>query len=159
MKNPYSILVFLFLLAGCDSPMKKTPASQKPDSLAYFFERANNDSVPYAERQLYTKKAIAVISKDKNDSMNRVNYFKVANRYFNMRDYVKYKKTTKLIIEKAISAKDTFSIAKAYGYMSDHYVNKNIPDSAYKFMEEAEKLYRIQNDDLNVAKFLVEKQF
>jgi len=157
LKNPYSILVFLFLLAGCESPMKKTPASQKADSLAYFFEKANNDSVPYAERQLYTKKAIAVISKDKNDSMNRVNYFKVANRYYNIGDYVEYKKTTELIIENAILEKDTVNLVKAYSYLMDYYVKNNMLDSAYVYNYKVEKVYRNLKDNQSIALSLLNK--
>jgi len=141
LKNSYRILIFLFLLLGCDRPMKKTLASQKADSLAYFFEKADNDSLPYTERQLYNKKAITIISKDKNDSMNRVNYFKVANRYYNMSDWASYKKTVDLIIKKAEKTNDSASLAKAYEYLSDYYGHNVVFDSLYLSVSKAEKIY------------------
>lgn len=150
MKNLLLLLVFICFLLGCDSPAKKNIASQKADSLAYFFEIANNDSVAYAKRQLYSKKAIAIISKDKNDSMNRVNYFKVANRYYNMSDWESYKKTVDLIIKKAEKADDSASLAKAYSYLGDYYGHKAIIDSLYLSRHKAEKLYYKLKDKKNI---------
>lgn len=157
MKNLFVLLVFICFLLGCDSPAKKNIASQKADSLAYFFEIANNDSVAYAERQLYTKKAIAIISKDKNDSMNRVNYFKVANRYYNMNAMEDYKKINLSIVENSTKAGDTMSIAKAYSYLGDYYGTKFMSDSAYLFYYKAEKLYLKLKDNSKVASTLIKK--
>ncbi|RZL46426.1 MAG: sensor histidine kinase [Pedobacter sp.] len=157
MKNLSIISVFFFFFLGCDRPIKKTISSHKADSLAYFFEKANNDSVAYEKRQLYTKKAITIISKDKNDSMNRVNYFKVANRYYNMGDFEDYKNITQTIVEKSITSKDTLSLIKAYKYMVDYYAKDSNFDSIYYYNYKVEKLYRNLEDDQNLALILVRK--
>lgn len=157
--NKKLFLIFLlFSLISCKKTNKAITSSlNRNDSLAYFFEKANIDSLSYNEKQHYTKKAIALISKEKNDSLNRVNYFKVANRFFNMNALDDYKKTTALIIQKSIEAKDTTSLIKAYTYMSDYYVSKNISDSIYIYNYELQKLYTILKDDANVAKCLLNK--
>lgn len=157
MKKIYILVAIIVLLSGCEQPVKNTITSQKNDSLAYFFERANDDSLAYAKRQLYTQKAIAIISKDKNDSMNRVNYFKVANRYFNMSAMEDYKNATEIIIKRAVEAKDTVSLIKAYDYMSDYYVSRKNYDSTYMYVYEIEKLYEHLEDNLNASRNLLSK--
>jgi len=118
---------------------------------------ANNDSISLGRRKVYTKKAIAVISKRENDSLRRVNYFKVANRYYNMNEMEDYKKTSFLLVQNSIEAKDTISLVKAYGYISDYYVSKNISDSAYIYNFELQKIYTLLKDNVNVAKCLLNK--
>lgn len=137
--------------------MKKRISSSKADSLAYFFEIANNDTVPYEKRQLFTKKAIAIISKDKNDSMNRVNYFKVANRYYNIGAFEDYKNITQTIVERSTTARDTISLIKAYKYMVDYYAKDSKFDSIYYYNYRVEKLYRNLGDNQNLALSLISK--
>ncbi|WP_084625892.1 tetratricopeptide repeat-containing sensor histidine kinase [Flavobacterium soli] len=158
--NEKIFFFFFFLsLIGCkkDNRVNTTTNNNRDDSLAYFFEKANSDSIAYESRQKYTQKAIALISKDKNDSMNRVNYFKVANRYFNMKAMEDYKKITSLLIENSIKSKDTAALIKAYGYMSDYYVSKKIYDSTYVYIYELEKLYGHLKDNVNASRNLLSK--
>lgn len=68
-----------------------------------------------------------------------------------------YKKISFLLVKKSIQAKDTTSLLKAYGYVSDYYVSKNISDSAYIYNFELQKLYTLLKDDVNVAKCLLNK--
>lgn len=137
--------------------IKDNSLDQKKDSLFFFFEAANSDSLSYEQRQLYSKKAVVLISKQKNDSLNRVNYFKIANRYFNMNAMDDYKSTTLLIIQNSEKAEDTLSLAKAYSYLGDYYGNKFISDSAYLFYFKAEKLYLKLKDDSKVAQINLNK--
>lgn len=155
-----TLLFFLFLISfiGCKKFNKdSTSEYNRNDSLAYFLEKANNDSITYKAKQAYTKKAIELISNEKNDSMNRVNYFKIANRYYNMDALEDYKRITLLLVEKSLEAKDTTDLIKAYSYVSDYYVTKNISDSTYIYNYKLEKLYTALNDDVNVAKTLLNK--
>ena len=84
-----------------------------------------------------------IVANNENDSLNRVNLFKVANRYYNINDWKEYSKTVHLVLEKSEIAKDTLSIAKAYTYLGDYYVSQSIPDSAFMFYYKAEKVYEI----------------
>lgn len=150
--------LFIFILISCKKTNSgDTSARYRNDSLTYFFERANQDSIAYEKRHEYTTKALALISKELNDSINRVNYFKVANRYFNMNAMEDYKQATLLIINNSLEAKDTASLVKAYSYMTDYYVSKNISDSIYIYNYKLEKLYTILKDNHNVAKCLLNK--
>ncbi len=157
MKNLYFFFILLFILSSCENTIKKPIASQKADSLVYFFEKTNDDSVPYEKRQLYIKKAVAIIAAEKNDSMNRVNYFKIANRYFNMNAMEDYKKITELIISNSKQAKDSVSLAKAYSYLGDYYGSTFESEQAYQNYYNAGKIYAKLKDDSKFAKTLLNK--
>jgi hypothetical protein len=58
-----------------------------------------------------TTKAFEIVTNHENDSLNRVNLFKVANR-FNINDWKDFKKTVYLVLEKSEDAND--SCAKVY---------------------------------------------
>ncbi|RZL41245.1 MAG: tetratricopeptide repeat protein, partial [Pedobacter sp.] len=89
--------------------------------------------------------------------MNRVNYFKVANRYFNMNAMDDYKKTASLLVENSIEAKDTTALIKAYGYMSDYYISQKVYDSTYIYVYKLEKLYTYLKDHANLSRILFSK--
>ncbi|WP_291286079.1 tetratricopeptide repeat-containing sensor histidine kinase [Flavobacterium sp.] len=154
MKHTHAILLFLSLiLLGCTSKTEKDKNENSSiDSLSIYFSLANDANLPLAYKQNYNQKAFDIIIAQKNDSLNRVNLFKVANRYYNMSDWKAYKKTSKLILERAISSKDSFSIAKVYTYLGDYYRSETISDSAFLNYFAAGKIYLKINDDLNLAK-------
>lgn len=154
--------IFLFFLCitliGCKKTnIDEASVVKKKDSLDYFFQQANNDSLPYELRHQYNRNALGRIANGKNDSLQRVNYFKVANRYFNMNAMEDYKKTTSLIIDKAAQAKDTAALIKAYEYISDYYISKNHFDSTYTYIYKIQKLYMHLKDDANLARILLTK--
>ena len=82
-------------------------------------------------KKKYNQKAFAIIMNQKDDSINKVNLFKVANRYYNMNDWKGYFETSKLILERSKNSNDTVNMAKAYTYLGDYYGAKSISDSAY----------------------------
>ena len=153
-----SVLFLIISLIGCKKSNKEINiAEHGSDSLDFFFQEANNDSIAFEKRIEYNRKAIEIISLDNNDSINRVNYFKVANRYFNMNAIEEYKNVSFLLMEKSIRAKDTTSLLKAYTYITDYYMSKNIPDSIYLFNRKVQKIYNSRRDYLNTAKTLLNK--
>jgi len=127
------------------------------DSLDYFFEQANIDTLPYPKRLHFTEKALAIVEKQPNDSINRVNYFKVANRYYNIRCFEKYKTTIDIILQKSTLSNDVLSVSKAYGYFGDYYRQKTLIDSAYKNYFKAEKLATSLPFNVYFIKILIAK--
>ena len=84
-----------------------------------------------------------------------MNLFRVANRYYNINDWKNFNKTVQLVLNKAVSAKDTFHITKAYTYLGDYYDFKLISDSAFMFYNKAEKLYTKPKDNIALVLFAV----
>ncbi|KAF2341350.1 tetratricopeptide repeat protein [Flavobacterium tistrianum] len=127
------------------------------DSLPTYLTLANEDKLPLQIKQKYVQKALNIILEQKDDSLNKVNLFKVANRYYNMSDWKAYLKTTKLILERARASKDSVHIAKAYIYLGDYYLSQSISDSAFLNYYKAEKTYQKINDQLNLVKTFLNK--
>lgn len=161
MKNFYLKCFFwllLFVFFGC--VQKKTDSKVTNianDSLAIYFSLANNFELPIRKRQEYINKANDIVLNQENDSLNRVNLFKIANRYFNINNWKDYKRIVNVVLEKSESATDTISVAKAYGYLADYYRVKLISDSSFLFYYKAEKMYGSLNNKLELAKTLLNK--
>jgi signal transduction histidine kinase len=159
LKNKYFILSFFFiLLIGCTNKNKsKDNAISSKDSLSSYLLLANDIRLPLESKQRYNQKAFEIIIAQKDDSINKVNLFKVANRYYNMSDWKGYFDTTKLILERSKNSNDTVSIAKSYTYLGDYYTAKAISDSAFMCYFKAEKLYVKIGNNYNLAKTLLSK--
>ncbi len=127
------------------------------DSLGSYLSLANDIKLPFKYRQQYNEKAFAIIIDQKDDSINKVNLFKVANRYYNMNDWRSYLKITKLILERSKNSKDSVHMAKAYSYLGDYYGSQSISDSAFLNYFKAEKVYLKINDRYSLAKTFIDK--
>ncbi|TPG33429.1 sensor histidine kinase [Flavobacterium pectinovorum] len=159
MKKHSQILLFLVLvLFGCTNKTKKDEnVNSSHDSLSIYFSLANDINLPLNYKQKYNQKAFDIVIAQKNDSLNRVNLFKVANRYYNMSDWKSYQKVSKLILERSIDSKDSSSIAKVYTYLGDYYQSQMVSDSAFLNYFKAEKIYLGINDHVNLAKTFLAK--
>ncbi|MBA4316898.1 MAG: hypothetical protein C0412_00710 [Flavobacterium sp.] len=154
MKKPYYII--LLLLTVFFACTKKNEAIQtdttSEDSLSIYLSRANDFNSPQRKRQDYIQKAFAIISNQPNDSMNRVNLFRVANRYYNINNWKEYKETVHIVLENSKISKDTINTAKAFAYLGDYYGSQGVSDSAFMYFFKGEKLYLNLKDNYNAAR-------
>lgn len=152
------ILLIIILSFGCTQKKSdKNNFNPSIDSLSFFLEKANDYDLEVPKRKLYTKKAFELVMNQENDSIHRVNLFRVANRYFNMDNWIEYKKVVDIALNKAILAKDSLSTAKGYSYLGDYYRTKGISETAYLNYFKAEKIYLNLNDNINSAKSRLNK--
>ncbi|OMQ12551.1 tetratricopeptide repeat-containing sensor histidine kinase [[Flexibacter] sp. ATCC 35103] len=160
MKKNCQILFFLLIVLSfaCNrkNQVNKSIASSE-DSLPVYLKLANDINLPLSFKQKYNQKSLDIILNQKNDSVNRINLFKVANRYYNMSDWKAYLKTTKLILERSRITKDSVNMAKSYTYLGDYYVSVSISDSAFLNYFKAEKIYIRIGDEYNLAKTYLSK--
>lgn len=158
MKRYSPILLFLLLIfLGCTQKKKSKELTSVQDSLPIYLSLANDIQIDYNLKQEYAQKALSIVVKQDNDSINRVNLFKIANRYYNMNDFKSYHTISQLVLDRSISSKDSASIAKAYIYLGDYYGSKVISDSAFRNYFLAQKIYLQINDQYNLAKTLLSK--
>ena len=153
----YIVLLVLFFFGCNQNKSNKKPFNSSKDSLSFFLEKANDYDIEISKRKVYTKKAFELVLYQENDSMHRVNLFRVANRYFNIDNWAEYKKVVDVVLDKAILAKDSLSTAKSYAYLGDFYQAKGISDSAYLKYFQAEKIYLNLRDNVNLAKSKLSK--
>ena len=162
MKNKYyiplSLLFLLFLFFACFKKNEGSiPVNSSKDSLSTYFSLANDFSLAREKREAFSHKAFDIVVSQENDSLNRANLFKVANRYYNINDWKDFNKTVHLVLNKSENAKDTINIIKAYTYLGDYYVSQSVSDSAFLFYYKAEKMYVKLGDNFNVGKTLINK--
>lgn len=150
----FSLLIFC---CGCVDSFAPNDSDSRVDSLDYFIYSADLDSLPNSIRKKFADKALKILSVEENDSINRLNYLKVANRFYNIQEYEDYKKTTETAIFRAESKNDTISMAKGLSYMGDYYARKYLSDSAFTYYVAAEKLYRIKREHDKLAQTLLQK--
>ena len=159
MKNShYIVLLLIIAFFACN---KKNEAIQtdttSEDSLSTYLSKANDFNSPQKIRQDYVQKALAIIIDQPNDSMNRVNLFRVANRYYNINNWKEYKKTVQIVLENSIISNDTINVAKAYTYLGDYYGSQGVSDSSFMYYFKAEKIYLQRNDNYNLARARLNK--
>jgi len=152
------LLFILLVFFGCTK--KKSVYSivdSTNDSLPVYFSLANDLSLDGNKRQFYTQKAFDIVVNQENDSLNRINLFKVANRYYNISNWKNFDKTVRLVLEKSELANDSINIAKSYTYLGDYYESQAISDSAFLFYYKAEKMYAELGDNISLGKTLINK--
>jgi signal transduction histidine kinase len=159
LKNiSFILLLLLFIFFGCTRKDKTNHINVSVgDSLSSYLSLANDFSSPSKKRQGYNQKAFAIIINQANDSLNRVNLFKVANRYYNMNNLKEYKETVKLVLERSESSKDTLNTAKAYTYLGDYFGSQGISDTAFIYYFKAEKMYLELHNNYNLARVRLNK--
>jgi signal transduction histidine kinase len=111
--------------------------------------------VPVTFRKKFNDQALQIISKEKNDSVNRVYYFKVAARYYNINAMEDYMAVSRKIIDVSRLKKDTAALAEGYSFLGDYFATKFISDSAYKNYNKSQKLYRAKREYSKAAKNLL----
>ncbi|TDD78367.1 ATP-binding protein [Flavobacterium caseinilyticum] len=136
---------------------EKTNTNSTEDSLAIYLNLANTDDLFFKKKQYFNQKAFTILMNQSNDSLNRLNLFKVANRYYNMNDWRSYGETVRVLLYKSLNAQDTANTAKAYSYLGEYYGSQSISDSAFMCYFKAEKIFLRLNDTYNLAKTRLNK--
>lgn len=146
------------IFLGCTKKKAENQTStSSEDSLSTYLSKANDFSSPTKKRKEYIQKAFTIIVNQSDDSLQRVNLFRVANRYYNLNDWKKYQEVTKIVLEKSETSNDTLSTAKAYSYLGDYYGSQGVSDTAFLYYNKAEKMYSKQDDKLSLAETRLNK--
>jgi signal transduction histidine kinase len=160
LKKNYLIylLVTLFVFFGCTKKNSDNNSiSSDEDSLSIYFSSANDFNLNRDSRRRNNQKALNIIVNQVNDSLKRVNLFRVANRYYNINDWNDFSKTVYLVLKEAEAVNDSVSSAKAFSYLGDYYVTQAASDSAFMYYFKAEKIYLTRNDSYNLARTRLNK--
>ncbi len=151
------ILFSLIYLVGCNPIEDKSVVDDKLD---FYFNQSSDINLDNELKLKFTDSAKVLMEEFKNfDSLAMKNYFKLANRYFTLRDYNNYKITTDKILKISQSNKDSINIAKAEYYLGDYYLNISKNDSAYYYYLAAEKKYEKIKDLPNLANTILHKAY
>ena len=94
----------------------------------------------------------------KNDSITRFYLIDLSAEYYFLNQNAKSFDASKIALEFANRANDTMAIAKSYYYIGDTYEVSH-KDSAYYYYHQAEKLYRLLNNQAMIGKMLFNKGY
>lgn len=86
-----------------------------------------------------------------NDSINRNLIFKVANKYYFLNKYEKYRNLSTKVLELSKKKEDTVHIAKSLYYLGDYYSAKSQFDSAFSYYNKSQRVYKTLKDTLNLG--------
>ncbi|WP_426095214.1 tetratricopeptide repeat-containing sensor histidine kinase [Flavobacterium sp. DSR2-3-3] len=154
----YIVIVLTFFFLGCNQKKRASAVNvRSQDSLTSYLTFANDFDLPTQLREQYVQKASIIIADQENDSLHRVNLFKIANRYYNLDKFEEYKKAVFVILKKSEEKKDLFSLAKGYTYLGDYYYSQAVSDSSFLFYDKAEKMYLELEDKTNQARTILNK--
>ena len=153
----YSLFALLLalLLFSCNKTTQKTDA--KKDSLEVYLVMAKDIKISKAKRLEVNEKALKIVLKQKNDSLNRINFLKIANQYRNTLHFDKFKSTTLYVLKLSENTKDSIRIAKAYSYLGDYYAQMYNSDSTNFYYSKAEKFYKLLKNKIKLAETLTSK--
>ena len=155
LKKEIILLVFLIFL-GCNSNENESVIQKKLD---FYFDNSLKANLDKEIRMKFVDSAENIIQSINDDSLSVRNHFRLANRYFMLLEYDKYKKITKKVLHISESKKDTLNIAKAEYYLGDYYFSLSRNDSAFYYYIAAEKKYEKSNDKLNLANTKLHKAY
>jgi signal transduction histidine kinase len=138
---------------GCT---KKNTENQRTisseDSLSVYLSKANDFSSTIKKRQIYIEKAFDIVMSQSDDSLQRANLFRIANRYYNLNNWRAYRDIASIVLEKSIKVNDTVSQAKSYSYLGDYYGSQSVSDSAFLYYFKSEKLYLNLKEKYNATR-------
>ncbi len=143
---------------GCNQNKRVSVVNDRSqDSLPSYLTLANDFDLSPQLREQYIQKASKIIANQENDSLHRVNLFKIANRYYNLDKFEEYKKAVFVVLKKSEEKKDLFSLAKGYTYLGDYYDSQAVSDSSFLFYDKAEKMYLELEDKTNQSRAILNK--
>lgn len=157
-KNSLILTLLLLIFFGCSKKESNDiTVNSSNDSLSNYLSLANDFSLPREKRKIFNEKAFNIVINQENDSLNRVNLFRVANRYYNINNWRDFSKTVHLVLKNSESVKDTLNLAKGYTYLGDYYGAQAFSDSAFMYYSKAEKMYLQRNDVFSLARLRLNK--
>ncbi|WP_298539507.1 tetratricopeptide repeat-containing sensor histidine kinase [uncultured Aquimarina sp.] len=154
MKILIKSFLFLLLLTQCSSPDSSSTEKFSKDHPVYYFELGKQKERLLKERLYYLTEA--------EQRAIALNLDSIVIKSLSLKAYL-YKKenyldsvlpVAKKMLTYAIKAKDSASIGKAYFKIGENFLNKNINDSAFYYLDKSKYVYTQIKDSSEAGKKL-----
>lgn len=149
--------MFHCLFSSCNQNKKSQALSPNDDNIDTLLSRSYNFKLDKGQRDKYTNQVLLVLNNQKNDSLTRAYFFKLAARYYNLNESEKYLKTCRKIYAFSQESKDSLSIAKSLQYIGNYHYSKFTNDSAYYYYNKAENTYLHLKNNENINRLKLYK--
>lgn len=149
MKRFLFYTVFLIFISCSKKDHKVVNSNTINDSINYYLEQSNDYDLSDSDRLHSANRAYKLINNQKADSLNFLNRYYVAFRFYNLNRLNDYKQVISTTLDLAIKGNDTINMARSFSYLGDYYYDANMSDSAYYNYYQAEKLFfKLKNNKL-----------
>jgi hypothetical protein len=143
-KQPKVVLLLaclLFAFIACNNSNDFSKDKPVNDSIDFYLQRSGNFDLSESERWLAAKNAYRLINNQTTDSLNFVNRYYVAFRFYNLNRLEDYRDIVNSTLNIAIKKNDRLNMARSFSYLGDYYYDINLIDSAYFNYNQAKKLF------------------
>jgi len=129
------------------------------DSLSTYSNKANNKSYTDNQRIYFNKKALSILSNQKNSLGVREKLFEVSKAFYALKQDRELRKAIALMLKNSIEVKDSLHIAKSYNLIANQNINISQNDSAFYYLLKSEKLFLKLKDSIDLGKNYIDKAF
>lgn len=151
-KRIYFSILFLFIFfLSCSKKEKKS-------NLIDFLESKKYALSSKEDKAYFLDSISEKINNLPKDSLTKRLAFKISNEYYYLKDNKMSFKLSKIAYELAKSQSDSTDMGRALYYMGDCY-ELSKKDSAYYYYKEAEKIFRLINNEERLAKVYFNKAY
>ncbi len=157
VKNLFIFFFFIFLL-GC-TKSKTTTVDTTNDNITKLITLGSDKKLTYEKRIKYTNKALELLSKQENDSLNREHIYQIGWNFYYMNNLIKFKYISNILLNKSIKKNNINHIAKSYRLLGLYYEKSSINDSAFYYYSKAGKLFLQLNDQKELCKNFQDKSY
>jgi signal transduction histidine kinase len=161
LKFKYYIII-TFIFAGCkhenNNDTGSAPTDLK-DSLSYFISAGEDKNLPNSTRLSYNRKALDLLLKNSKTSTSIENLYSVSNIFYSLYESEELKKSSYLMLKKAVLAKDSLNIAKAFNLIGKYKYDIGEVDSSFFYYIKAEKFFLKLNNGSYLSKNYINKAF
>ncbi|KAB1156072.1 tetratricopeptide repeat-containing sensor histidine kinase [Flavobacterium luteum] len=150
--------VLLFFLS-CSKSNKNNKSEKSSDSISIYFSLIDEEKLSTKEKLKYNNNAYSIISKESNTVLNREDLFNVGINFDKLKDNLKFRNTSLLLLKNAVDAKDSLNIERAYKNLGKYHIDMYQNDSSYYYYLKAEKFASYLKDTLSLGEIYIDKAF
>lgn len=144
-------------MVSCSKSKENSSAPEKTDAINTYILNSQNESLTKQIKIENLKKALFLISKQKNSKSNREDLLQITANLFSLKEYQLLNVSNELLLTRSIEEKDTNRIAYSYYYKGSIKFNEDIRDSAFYYFLKAEKLFLKTNETKVLADLFLSK--
>jgi signal transduction histidine kinase len=143
------LFLFLFITVSCT----RNDSSNFSNIKTHKYTQLNSE-----QKENYLDSLESITRTLPNDSITRRFLFDLSSEYYYLNLSTKSFRVSKRIFNLSSEVNDSIAIAKSLDYVGDSFDSTN-KDSAYFYYHQAEKFYRLLNDNEKIARMLFNKGY
>jgi tetratricopeptide (TPR) repeat protein len=140
----FFIYLILFVVISCS----RNKTTKFPNIHTQKYTQFNSE-----QKEKYLDSLESISRSLPNDTLSRRFLFDLSSEYYYLNLFQKSLKVSNRIFNLSLAVNDSAAMAKSLDYIGDSY-NTTIKDSAYFYYHNAQKLYRLLNDNEKTARML-----